>query len=93
LFDLTPSPSPTLLERGAASAQPSLVGEPAKNKTSPKSEAGAPALPSPRSRGEGPGVRFIDAIKEGLYQSMEQHPNLILMGQDIAEYGGAFKIT
>jgi len=37
--------------------------------------------------------RFIDAIKEGLHQSMMQHPNLILMGQDIAEYGGAFKIT
>ncbi|MBC7890303.1 MAG: dehydrogenase E1 component subunit alpha/beta [Ferruginibacter sp.] len=39
------------------------------------------------------GKRFIDGIKEGLYQSMQQHPNLILMGQDIAEYGGAFKIT
>ena len=38
-------------------------------------------------------LRMIDAIKEGLQQSMEQHPNLILMGQDIAEYGGAFKIT
>jgi 2-oxoisovalerate dehydrogenase E1 component len=38
-------------------------------------------------------IRLIDAIKEGLQQSMEQHPNLILMGQDIAEYGGAFKIT
>ena len=38
-------------------------------------------------------LRFIDAIKEGLHQSMVQHPNLILMGQDIAEYGGAFKIT
>jgi len=37
--------------------------------------------------------RFVDAIKEGLWQSMQQHPNLILMGQDIAEYGGAFKIT
>ncbi len=37
--------------------------------------------------------RFIDAIKQGLHQSMEQHENLILMGQDIAEYGGAFKIT
>jgi len=39
------------------------------------------------------GIRFIDAIKEALYQSMIAHPNLILMGQDIAEYGGAFKIT
>lgn len=37
--------------------------------------------------------RFIDGIKEGLFQSMQQHSNLILMGQDIAEYGGAFKIT
>ena len=38
-------------------------------------------------------LRLIDAIKEGLQQSMRKHPNLILMGQDIAEYGGAFKIT
>lgn len=38
-------------------------------------------------------LRLIDAIKEGLYQSMQQHSNLVLMGQDIAEYGGAFKIT
>ena len=37
--------------------------------------------------------RFIDAIKEGLHQSMKVHDKLILMGQDIAEYGGAFKIT
>lgn len=37
--------------------------------------------------------RFIDAIKEALHQSMQQHEHLILMGQDIAEYGGAFKIT
>ena len=37
--------------------------------------------------------RFVDAIKEGLQQSMQQHSNLVLMGQDIAEYGGAFKIT
>jgi 2-oxoisovalerate dehydrogenase E1 component len=37
--------------------------------------------------------RFIDAISEGLSQSMEKFPKLILMGQDIAEYGGAFKIT
>ena len=38
-------------------------------------------------------LRFVDAIKEGLHQSMLKHANLILMGQDIAEYGGAFKIT
>ncbi|MCX2744697.1 dehydrogenase E1 component subunit alpha/beta [Mangrovivirga sp. M17] len=38
-------------------------------------------------------IRFIDAISEGLKQSMENHDNLVLMGQDIAEYGGVFKIT
>ena len=40
-----------------------------------------------------PEKRLIDAIKEALHQSMEKYPELILMGQDIAEYGGAFKIT
>ncbi|SEK83888.1 2-oxoisovalerate dehydrogenase E1 component [Chitinophaga rupis] len=38
-------------------------------------------------------LRFIDAIAAGLKTAMEQFPNLVLMGQDIAEYGGAFKIT
>lgn len=37
--------------------------------------------------------RFVDAISDGLRQSMEQWDNLLLMGQDIAEYGGVFKIT
>jgi 2-oxoisovalerate dehydrogenase E1 component len=37
--------------------------------------------------------RFIDAIQDGLSLAMEKHPELILMGQDIAEYGGAFKVT
>ncbi len=36
---------------------------------------------------------FIDAISDGLRQSMEKHSNLVLMGQDIADYGGVFKIT
>ena len=38
-------------------------------------------------------IRFIDAVSESLKQSMEQHDDLVIMGQDIAEYGGAFKIT
>jgi 2-oxoisovalerate dehydrogenase E1 component len=37
--------------------------------------------------------RLLDGIKEALHQSMQKHTNLILMGQDIAAYGGAFKIT
>jgi 2-oxoisovalerate dehydrogenase E1 component len=38
-------------------------------------------------------IRFIDAISQGLKQSMLKHDNLVLMGQDIADYGGVFKIT
>jgi 2-oxoisovalerate dehydrogenase E1 component len=38
-------------------------------------------------------MRYVDAISDGLRQSMERYNNLVLMGQDIAEYGGVFKIT
>ncbi|MBZ9778173.1 dehydrogenase E1 component subunit alpha/beta [Psychroflexus sp. CAK8W] len=38
-------------------------------------------------------LRFIDAISDGLKQSMEKHEDLVIMGQDVAEYGGVFKIT
>jgi 2-oxoisovalerate dehydrogenase E1 component len=37
--------------------------------------------------------RYIDAISDALRESMLVYPNLVLMGQDIAEYGGVFKIT
>lgn len=38
-------------------------------------------------------IRLIDAISKGLRESMERYDNLIIMGQDVAEYGGVFKIT
>ncbi len=81
-----PSNSPA---RGASIAQPQLIDNSKIN-----SEIHLSGLSDAKSplRGVG-GLRLIDAIKEGLHQSMQHHPNLILMGQDIAEYGGAFKIT
>lgn len=48
---------------------------------------------APAAKRENRSIRFIDAISEGLDQSMIAHENLVIMGQDIAEYGGAFKIT
>lgn len=42
---------------------------------------------------DGKEAKFINAISEALDQSMEKHTDLVLMGQDIAEYGGAFKVT
>jgi 2-oxoisovalerate dehydrogenase E1 component len=38
-------------------------------------------------------MRFVNAISDGLEQAMHKWPDLVLMGQDIAEYGGVFKIT
>ena len=37
--------------------------------------------------------RLVDAISDGLRQSLKKYPTLILMGQDVADYGGVFKIT
>ncbi|MGI4832189.1 MAG: alpha-ketoacid dehydrogenase subunit alpha/beta [Janthinobacterium lividum] len=56
--------------------------------------ADAKPLPfNPSLLTDAPERRYVDAIREGLWQGMEQHPNLVLMGQDIAEYGGVFKVT
>jgi 2-oxoisovalerate dehydrogenase E1 component len=38
-------------------------------------------------------IRFVDAVSDGLQQAMRRNPDLVIMGQDIAEYGGVFKIT
>ncbi len=38
-------------------------------------------------------LRFIDALTDGMRTAMQRHPELVLMGQDIADYGGVFKIT
>lgn len=43
--------------------------------------------------GESRNIRFVDAVSEGLEQSMYRHNELIIMGQDIADYGGVFKVT
>ncbi|MGI4864507.1 MAG: alpha-ketoacid dehydrogenase subunit alpha/beta [Janthinobacterium lividum] len=50
-------------------------------------------ITDPPADGPAPEKRYIDAIQEGLRQSMVRYPELVLMGQDIAEYGGVFKIT
>ncbi len=38
-------------------------------------------------------MRLVDAVRDGLQEGMRRHKNLVLMGQDIAEYGGVFKVT
>ncbi len=46
-----------------------------------------------QSSGQKSEKRYLDAISDGLRQGMQKYSNLVIMGQDIAEYGGAFKIT
>ena len=52
---------------------------------------GIPSATAPRNPTKE--MRFIDAVSDGLRESMKRHDNLVLMGQDIAEYGGVFKVT
>ena len=47
----------------------------------------------PPANGATTNIRMVDAISDGLKQSMQKYPNTLVMGQDIAEYGGVFKIT
>ena len=82
-----PARAPAPAARNAAS--PAAEADPRLGDDITPTSAAEPATDSAPP----PEKRLIDAIKEGLYQSMERHPNLVLMGQDIAEYGGAFKIT
>jgi 2-oxoisovalerate dehydrogenase E1 component len=55
--------------------------------------ADAPESTPPPSDAETEETRFIDALQDGLWDAMQADEDVILMGQDIAEYGGAFKVT
>lgn len=55
--------------------------------------APTPVLPSHSDEAPCVSMRFIDAVADGLREGMRRHSDLILMGQDIADYGGVFKVT
>lgn len=55
--------------------------------------AAAPSHSTEVPSGSTQNKRLLDAISEGMQQAMAKFPNLVLMGQDIAEYGGVFKAT
>lgn len=54
--------------------------------------APSPAISAAPSAGDRE-LRFVDSLREGLQQALEKDDRLIVMGQDVAEYGGVFKIT
>jgi 2-oxoisovalerate dehydrogenase E1 component len=55
----------------------------------------APAATVPPAEPDAPAteMRYVDAIRDGLREALRLHPKLVVMGQDIAEYGGVFKVT
>jgi len=53
----------------------------------------SPPLPEVPPSGERTKRRFVDAVSDGLREGLKAHPELIVMGQDVAEYGGVFKVT
>lgn len=53
----------------------------------------APHTAAPRAEGEPHEQRFIDALSDGLRDAMARDESVVLMGQDIAEYGGVFKVS
>ena len=92
----------TLIEEGLreAAAEPPVTPSVEKelaDRYAPIPVHGLPVLDDPQTaaaaRADARDLRLIDAITEGLSTSLDAHPGLVLMGQDIAEYGGVFKVT
>ena len=71
--------------------QPAVTSTPEAERAAVFAPPPEPNRPSPNAETEE--TRFIDAIQDGLWAAMEKTQSMILMGQDIAEYGGAFKVT
>ena len=68
--------------------------EPASDSETERSDVFAPSSPvSVQPSGRERSIRVIDAISEALHQALESDERVLIMGQDIAEYGGVFKAT
>lgn len=91
-----PVPSRHRLAHGETPLSPSIEGDRFSvaersdaSKTGGAESSGAVSQEVPPSRP----LRFVDAVQEGLRQAMEEDKRTLILGQDIAEYGGVFKIT
>jgi len=38
-------------------------------------------------------VTFLEAVRQALFEEMERDPTVILLGEDVGVYGGAFKVS
>lgn len=79
-----------------ADRQPEISANTAKEESEvyrPFSPSASTLLLSPLMAASTTDMRFVDAVSDALRQAMQHHPNLVIMGQDVAAYGGVFKIT
>jgi len=76
-----------------ALAQPDAAGDPDAELADVYTPAGHARLPAPAAGAPAHEARFVDAIAQGLGEAMAADERVVLMGQDIAEYGGVFKVT
>jgi len=84
----------SIIDEAVSVAEPPLVPDTRKELRDMYAVTGPYGFPpTDEESEEQPSKKFFEAIREGLWQSMEKQDNLLLMGQDIAAYGGAFKIT
>ena len=77
----------------AADKQPEVIPNTLKEETEVYKPYEATVSPSPSGKAGMGTKRFVDAVSDGLRQSMQKYDDLVIMGQDVAEYGGVFKIT
>jgi 2-oxoisovalerate dehydrogenase E1 component len=77
-----------------ALAAPDPVSTPERELADVHAPTGVPAAePAPEALVPAPERRYVDAVSDGLREGMRANPHVILLGQDIAEYGGVFKVT
>ena len=82
-----------LADEALAAPAPALHRRSASSPTCTRRAASCSKEPAPEDVARAPRVRYIDAISDGLREAMRRWPEVVLLGQDIAEYGGAFKVT
>ncbi|MBI2710074.1 MAG: dehydrogenase E1 component subunit alpha/beta [Actinobacteria bacterium] len=88
-------PVPTVPAR--ISVSPVVRGEEPLPPSADRAADRAAAQAAERAAGDQAGgersMRYLDAISEALRDAMRADPDIVLLGQDVAEYGGAFKVT
>jgi 2-oxoisovalerate dehydrogenase E1 component len=81
-----------LVDEAIAEKEPTATAEELTTDVYAATRSGSVA-PTPQTLTAAPERRYVDAISDGLREAMRRDAKVLLLGQDIAEYGGVFKVT